>query len=146
MKNEYIVLHGCAGSKEEAIMLCADALYAAGYVSREFGKLCVNREQEYPTGLPTEIPTAIPHAKDGNITQSSVCFLLLDKPVTFSRMDDDTEEVNTDMIFNLAVKDPNEHLEALQNMMEFLNDSKALKKCRELPDVELIEYLKEHIG
>lgn len=146
MKNKYIVIRGTAGNKEEAIMLCADALHKAGYVSREFGELCINREKNYPTGLPTAIPTAIPHAKDEKITQSSICFLKLDKPVKFSRMDDDSEEICTDMVFNLAVKDPNEHLEALQNMMAFLNDSSALEKCRELPDNELVEYLQEHIG
>lgn len=146
MKNEYIVIRSSARDSKEAILLCADALNAAGYVSKEFGKLCVEREKEYPTGLPTEIPTAIPHAKDWNIARSSICFLKLDKPVTFRRMDDDTEEIETDMVFNLAIKDPNEHLEALQNMMAFLNDPNALKKCRELPDAELIEYLQENIG
>lgn len=146
MGNRYIVIHGSAGNSEEAIRLCGDALYKAGIVSRQFGEMCVNREKEYPTGLPTEIPTAIPHAKDNGITESSVCFLKLDKPVTFQRMDDDTEAVDTDMIFNLAIRDPNEHLEALQNMMTFLNDTDALKKCRELPDNELVDYLQEHIG
>ena len=50
------------------------------------------------------------------------------------------------MIFNLAIKDPNEHLQALQNMMGFLNDSEALLKCKSLSDEELIEYLQEKIG
>ena len=71
MKNEYIVIRSSARDSKEAILLCADALNAAGYVSKEFGKLCVEREKEYPTGLPTEIPTAIPHAKDGNEKLSS---------------------------------------------------------------------------
>lgn len=146
MKNKYVVIRGSARNREEAILLCADALYAAGYVGTEFGKLCIDREKEYPTGLPTEIPTAIPHAKDERISQSSICFLRLEKPVAFKRMDDDTEEIRTDMIFNLAIKDPNDHLNALQNMMAFLNDSEALEKCREMQDTELIAYLQEQIG
>jgi len=146
MGNRYLVIHGSAKDREEAILLCGDALYKAGLVSEHFGELCVNREREYPTGLPTEIPTAIPHVKDEGITQSSVCFLRLDQPVSFQRMDDETEEVDTDMIFNLAIKDPNEHIKALQNMMSFLNDPDALLKCKTLSDAELIDYLQKHIG
>ena len=146
MGNRYIVINGSAEDREEAIRMCGEALYQAGLVSKQFGELCVNREREYPTGLPTEIPTAIPHAKDEGITESSVCFLKLDKPVVFNRMDDDSQVVNTDMIFNLAIKDPNEHLKALQNMMSFLNDPEALLKCKTLSDGELIDYLQKNIG
>lgn len=146
MGNRYIVINGSAEDREEAIRMCGEALYQAGLVSKQFGELCVNREREYPTGLPTEIPTAIPHAKDEGITESSVCFLKLDKPVVFNRMDDDSQVVNTDMIFNLAIKDPNEHLKVLQNMMSFLNDPEALLKCKALSDRELIDYLQKNIG
>lgn len=146
MGNRYLVIHGSADNREEAIRLCGDALYKAGIVSRQFSDLCIKRELEYPTGLPTEIPTAIPHAKDEEITESGICFLKLDKPVSFQRMDDDTQYVSTDMIFNLAIKDPNEHLNALQNMMTFLNDSDALQKCNMLSDDELVDYLQKHIG
>lgn len=146
MGNKYLIIHGDAKDNEEAIILCGNALYQAGLVSKQFGKLCVEREKEYPTGLPTEIPTAIPHAKDEGITESCICFLKLESPVTFRRMDDDTQDVETDMIFNLAIKDPNEHLKALQNMMEFLNDAEALEKCKVLSDTKLAAYLQEHIG
>ena len=146
MKNRYLVIHGFARDRYEAITMCGEALYKEGLVSEQFGTLCVEREKNYPTGLPTEIPTAIPHAKDESITQNSVCFLKLDRPVSFKRMDDDTQDVSTDMIFNLAIKDPNEHVQALQNMMGFLNDSEALLKCKSLSDEELIEYLQEKIG
>ena len=146
MGNKYVVIHGSAKDGEEAIRMCGDALFKAGYVSDKFGELCVKRERDYPTGLPSEIPTAIPHVQDDGITQSSVCFLKLDKPVVFRRMDDDIQVVRTDMIFNLAIKDPNEHLDALQNMMSFLDNPEALLKCYSLSDEKIVEYLQEQIG
>ncbi|MGN1014930.1 MAG: PTS sugar transporter subunit IIA [Butyricicoccus sp.] len=145
-RNKYFVIHGSADSALEAISLCGNALLEAGIVGESFITGCVEREKEYPTGLPTDIPTAIPHCKDASITQNSICFLKLDKPVTFRRMDDDEESVDTDMIFNMAIKDPNEHLEALQNLMEFLNDEEALKQCATLPDEAVVAYLTEKIG
>ena len=61
-------------------------------------------KNDYPTGLPTEIPTAIPHAKVSGIKENAICLLKLESPVIFRRLDDDTEQVETDLIFNLAIK------------------------------------------
>lgn len=145
-QNKYLVVHGSADSAMEAISLCGNALLEAGVVGESFIKGCMEREKEYPTGMPTDIPTAIPHCKDESITQNSICFLKLDKPVTFRRMDDDEESVETDMIFNMAIKDPNEHLDALSNLMRFLTDEEALIRCRELSDEEVLAYLADRVG
>ena len=133
MATKYLVIQGTANSSEEAITLCGEALHKAGIVGEDFGKACVEREKDYPTGLPTEIPTAIPHAK-------------VESPVVFRRLDDDTEQVETDLIFNLAIKDPNEHLQVLQRMMEFLNNKEVLLKCKELSNEETVAYLTEQLG
>ncbi|MDY5497224.1 MAG: PTS sugar transporter subunit IIA [Anaerobutyricum sp.] len=144
--NKFIVIHGSANTCEEAILICGNALYKKGIVSEDFGKLCVEREKEYPTGLPTQIPTAIPHVKAEGISDNAICFLRLDKPVIFRRMDDDNEYVETDMIFNLAIKDPNEHLEVLQRMMKFLNNPEVLLQCKSLPDMEAEAFLQEKLN
>ncbi|HJC50423.1 MAG TPA: PTS sugar transporter subunit IIA [Candidatus Anaerostipes avistercoris] len=146
MGTKYLVIQGTADNNEEAIKLCGDALYKAGIVNEDFGKLCVEREKDYPTGLPTQIPTAIPHAKATGIKQNAICLLKLEHPVVFRRLDDDMEEVKTDMVFNLAIKDPNEHLSVLQKMMDFLNNPEVLLKCKELSNEETIAYLTEQLG
>lgn len=145
-RNKYLVIHGNAKSNEEAISMCGNALCEAGLVGKNFADKCKVREKDYPTGMPTEIPVAIPHCKDEGIIENSICFLKLDKPVVFRRMDDDNESVETDMIFNMAIRDPNEHLQALQSLMQFLNDADALKRCRELSDEEVVRYFEERIG
>ncbi|MGM9618123.1 PTS sugar transporter subunit IIA [Butyricicoccus sp.] len=145
-RNKYLVIHGSASSDKEAISLCGNALLEAGLVGRTFIDKCLERETEYPTGLPTDIPTAIPHCKDESIKENSICFLKLEEPVTFRRMDDDEESVQTDMIFNMAIRNPNEHLEALQNLMEFLGDAETLEQCRTLSDEQMIAFFEEHIG
>ena len=146
MGTKYLVIQGVANNSEEAIRLCGEALYKAGIVGEDFAQLCVEREKEYPTGLPTEIPTAIPHAKAGGIQENAICLLKLQSPVVFRRLDDDEEQVETDLIFNLAIKDPEEHLVVLQRMMEFLNDKEVLLKCKELSEEETIAYLTEKLG
>lgn len=145
-KNRYLVINGHAENAEEAIYLCASALNAAGIVGSEFGAKCCLRERDYPTGLPTAIPVAIPHCKDDGITENAICLLRLDKPVTFYRMDDDEEKIETNLIFNLAVKNPNEHLAVLQSLMTFLNNDAEIENCLDMPESTLIDYLSTKIG
>ena len=94
MATKYLVIQGTANSSEEAITLCGEALHKAGIVGEDFGKACVEREKDYPTGLP----------------------------------------------------DPNEHLQVLQRMMEFLNNKEVLLKCKELSNEETVAYLTEQLG
>ncbi len=119
--------------------------YIKQALSVKFGDLCAKRERDFPTGLPTEIPTAIPHVKDEGITENAICLLKLNHPVTFKRLDDDTEEVKTDMIFNLAIRDADEHLAVLQKMMAFLNNPEVLTKCKKLSNEETEVYLQEQL-
>ena len=137
MATKYLVIQGTANSSEEAITLCGEALHKAGIVGEDFGKACVEREKDYPTGLPT--------AKVSGIKENAICLLKLESPVVFRRLDDDTEQVETDLIFNLAIKDPNEHLQVLQRMMEFLNNKEVLLKCKELSNEETVAYLTEQL-
>lgn len=144
--NRYLIIHGAAKDNMEAIALCGDALRKEGIVRDTFAGKCQDREKGYPTGLPTEIPVAIPHCKDEGIRENCICLLKLERPVTFYRMDDELESIETDMVFNMAIKNPDDHLEALQNLMGFLNNTEALLKCRELPDEETAAYLEKNIG
>lgn len=144
--NHYLVIEGEAADSSEAILLCANALHEQGLVGAAFGQKCIEREKEYPTGLPTEIPVAIPHCKDQETKDNSICFLKLRHPVTFRRMDDDRETIETRFIFNLAIADAAEHLTVLQNLMGFLGDAEKLRTCMSLSGEALIAYLEKYIG
>lgn len=146
MNIKYIAIEGNAENKEEAIKLCGKALIKEGVIGESFIENCITRELEYPTGLPTEIPVAIPHCKDDSVIENSVCFLRLEKPVMFYRMDDDQEYIETDMIFNLAIADSGEHIDALGNLMRFIGDSKSIEVCRELDIKDIPKYLEEKLG
>lgn len=56
MATKYLVIQGTANSSEEAITLCGEALHKAGIVGEDFGKACVEREKDYPTGTISEVP------------------------------------------------------------------------------------------
>ena len=70
MKNRYLVIHGFARDRYEAITMCGEALYKEGLVSEQFGTLCVEREKNYPTGLPRRFlqPSRMPKMRASHKT------------------------------------------------------------------------------
>mgnify|MGYP000910268343 CR=1 FL=1 len=133
--NKYIAIEGCAASYEEAIQLCGQSLCRAGYVGSSFVQECIAREKEYPTGLCTDIPVAIPHCKSKAIFKNAVCYLRLQEPVAFRRMDDDEATVSTRSIFNIAIKSEGDHLVFLQKMMGVVTDTELLRRLEKI-DIE----------
>ena len=145
-RTKYIVFEDSAIDKFEAIDKCAEKLQEKGITDLGFAKFCKEREQTYPTGLPTIIPIAIPHAKYDNIKCNCICVMKLNNPVEFYRMDDSEEIINVKMIFNLAIKDPDKHLKILQKMMSVLTEEEVINQMIEMDNNELIDFLEKEIG
>lgn len=145
-KNIYLAFEGSANDSEEAIRLCGKHMMERGIVGQDFIDSCVAREKEYPTGLPADIPVAIPHCHAESIKENCVCFLRLDKPVRFYRLDDDEEYVETRLVFNLAIKAADDHLEFLQKLMDFVTSEGTLAQCNELPLEEIPAFIEKTLG
>lgn len=144
-KTTYLAIEGHADNWEEAIRLCGKSLVATGNVGEHFTEACLERETDYPTGIPADIPVAIPHGASDTILENTVCFLRTDTPVNFARMDDDEETIDTQLIFNIAVKPGDNHLDFLQSFMEFVTDEEALKQCLSLPINEMPSFLEARL-
>lgn len=138
-KYRYIGIQGCAIDSNEAIRLCGAALAAQGYVDQSFAESCIEREHDYPTGLPGVVPVAIPHCQSSGIIVSSVCILKLDEPVKFYRMDSSDEYIETTLVFNLAIKGSDDHLEYLQKLMAFVMDEEKMRACASAPMEEVLQ-------
>lgn len=132
MSSEKIIaLEGRAKDREEAIRLCGQALCDADVVRAGFAEGCVRREREHATGICSDIPVAIPHCKSEDILRSGVCYLRLEEPVEFQRMDDDYETIMTRSIFNLAIQDGGDHLDFLQKMMAVVGDEAFMQSLEQ---------------
>lgn len=144
--NLYLAAEGHANDWEEAIRLCGCEMKKYGSVDQRFIDACVSREKEYPTGLPGGIPVAIPHSKADGILKNTVCFLRLDKPVRFHRMDDDDQFCETRLVFNLAIDDADNHLKFLQKLMRFVSDESTMERCLTASIEEIPNFMKRQIG
>ena len=144
-KTEILAIEGHAETWEDAIRLCGDRLIESGNAGPHFVQACIDREREYPTGLPAGIPVAIPHGDADDIVRDTVCFLRTDAPVRFQRMDDSDEHCDPRLIFNIAVRPGENHLAFLQHLMTLVLDEELLASCLELPLEEIPAYLGTHL-
>lgn len=142
-KNKYLAVEGHADTWEEAIRLCGTEITKYGYAGQDFVEACVDREKEYPTGLPAVVPVAIPHSKVDSISENTICFLRLDEPVRFYRMDDAEEYCDTKLIFNLAIKGAEDHMRFLQKLMQFVMNEEAMERCMTMSLDDVKMYLVE---
>lgn len=144
--HQYLVMEGQAKDWKESIELCGQALAEKGYANLSFMEACLKREREFPTGLPCSIPVAIPHAQSIGVKEDSICFLRLAEPVRFYRMDDSEQYIETNLIFNLAVKNGGQHLEFLQKLMDFVTNEDNVRQCQTLPLEQIPAYLSQHLS
>lgn len=107
-------------SKEEIICRLSDYLYQKGYVNKEYQSATLERELEYPTGLPTKpVGVAVPHSKAENVLKPAVILAVSRNPVEFSEMGNASSNLQVGIVFMLALQGENRHLNFLKNIVNF---------------------------
>ena len=143
MKINIVVHDGKANNWEEAIAISAQTLFDKGYVNSEFSLACINREKEFPTGIPSGIPFAIPHAESKFVHEDSLCVLRLKDSVDFFRMDDPDSAVPVRLVINLALQKDNNQITMLRKLMEaFMNDD-FINQSIQLPEQEVVQLFQK---
>ena len=77
---------GSASDYTEVLSKFAELAEGEGFALPGFANALIQREGEFPTGLPMVIPLAIPHAYPEFVVRSGVGVALLDPPVSFREM------------------------------------------------------------
>jgi len=137
-----------AETQQEALEKLAGRLYETGYVKDTYAQAILEREKVFPTGLPTEgYGVAIPHTDVEHVNKPAVALGILQKPVKFNLMGDlnPDSQVDVQVMFMLAIKEPHMQLELLQDIMEMIQDQELLKKMVEAESVQdLIQTTEEY--
>ncbi|HBH6623508.1 TPA: PTS sugar transporter subunit IIA, partial [Enterococcus faecium] len=79
------------------------------------------------TGLEVnQIGFAIPHTDSAHVNSSQICFASLKEPLVFSDMTDKSHEIPVRLVFMLAMSQPHEQIDTLQNLVSlFQNEEKV---------------------
>jgi PTS system galactitol-specific IIA component len=124
-------------TKEEAITCMAGYLQEKGYVNTEYAAATIEREHVYPTGLATmPIGVAVAHSQSENVIKQSVLLGIAKKPIKFCKMEDDTCEIDVGIIFLLALKGENTHLNYLKNIVNFCKYEDKTERLYAIPSAE----------
>lgn len=120
LETENIILDCTADSCEAVIRTAVARLAENGYADPQYADAVIEREQTYPTGLPTEeVITALPHANSGHVKKTGICAVRLRSPVDFGNMGDPDEKLPAELVFLLAnASGADAHLDDLQELME----------------------------
>jgi PTS system galactitol-specific IIA component len=121
----------------EVIEALAKRLRSRGDVTAGFAAATIAREKEFPTGLPTEpFPVAIPHPDPRDAIRSSIAVAILHSPVEFATMGDPQTPLPVEMVFLLAIADPSEQVQTLQELVMLLQDRAFLLDARQAQTAE----------
>jgi PTS system galactitol-specific IIA component len=128
-----------ADSAPEVITELSRLLFERGYVKSSYANAAIEREKEYPTGLPTKgCGTAIPHADIEHTIKPGIAVATLQKPVKFGQLGDASTQIDVSLVFLLSVTKPKVQVYLLQALVEVYKDEKLLCKLIEATEANVI--------
>ena len=119
-------------SWQEAVKLSCESLAATGYVSDNYYQQIVDCIEKYGPYVVFEHYVAMPHSQEGaeGANQTAVGFMRVKEDVDFGK-DEDGEDKIARLFFTLAAKDPNEHLDNMQQLMQIFTNEPLLDALME---------------
>ena len=125
---DLIFIHPEATSNIELIKLMAKQLMNQKLVKDEFIDAILQRESEYPTGVPIgDIAAAIPHTDAIYVNNSAMVVSVLKNPIPFANMANPDEYLPVQIVFMLAMKEPAFQIAWLKKLLSFLNNPENLQ-------------------
>lgn len=118
-----ILPHLKASTQQEVLSKLADLLKKQGKVKDGYKEAIIEREGEYPTGLPSTKPRiAIPHANYKLVNDTTLAIATLDEPVTFHNMESTSETLDIQIVVMMAIGTPHGQIEMLQRVVSIIQD------------------------
>lgn len=145
---ELILRNVVAENAEDAIRQVGQKFLNAGFVRDTYIDAVVAREVTYPTGLQlAEIAVAMPHTDPQHVNRPGVCIAQLAKPVTFEHMGEPGTKVDAEIIFMMAIENPDEQVELLQKILSVFQQPEVVAAFRAAESEDkLFEVAQKFIG
>lgn len=126
-----------ADNWEKAIEIAAQPLIKNGKIKYGYVENIIKNIKELGPYIILLPGVAMPHARpDENVMESSLSLLKINEGVSFS---EDTEDVK--LMFVLAAKDSNSHIEIIEQLTELLGDDEKIEKLMKAETIEEVENL-----
>lgn len=132
-------------TKEDVLKKMATILFKNGYVKETYINAILEREKRFPTGIENNVANiAIPHADSEHVLKPGLAVGVLKNTVNFNRMDDPEQKIPVKIVFMLAIKNPQEQLNSLKDLMNLIRDCKSMGTiCKCNSSKQVFNILKE---
>ena len=126
----------------------ADQLYENGYVKEGYKKALLEREQKFPTGLPSSQPAiAIPHANADLVNKTTLAVATLKEPVEFKNMGNTKEDIPVRIVIMLVIAEPHSQVKMLQKVADIVQNEKLRKEFLQAETKQkLLQLIQSAIG
>jgi PTS system galactitol-specific IIA component len=99
-----------------------------GYVKESYIKAVIEREGNFPTGLPLGvINVAIPHTDVEHVIEPAIAVATLAQPVLFGNMGEQGNMLEVSVVFLLAMKEPHAQVGLLQSLVSAFQNPEVLQ-------------------
>lgn len=100
-----------------------------GYVTEDFKKALIKREEKYPTGLRTEpYHVAIPHTDPEKIIKPFIAMIRPVNQIEFFEMGTDDKKISAQLIFVLGLKRSEAQAPLLQKLIDMFMNIKVMEQ------------------
>lgn len=131
-----------ANDYESIIRELGNKMYQKEYVKNTYVNAVLEREKTLPTGLNIgEMCVAIPHTDSQHVNEFNVAVGILKNPVKFNSMIDPTDKLDVELVFLLAVKNPDSQVKLLKDLMSVFQNIKLLRDIRNASTKEEVAEL-----
>jgi len=124
-------------SYQDVFKYLHDELTAAGIVKESYLHALTAREKEYPTGIDLDgYAVAIPHCDSQHAIEPAIYIVRTPTPISVNQADGDGE-LETRLVINLVVTDPQDQLKLLKSLFNNLQDRVFYQQLIDLPSAEV---------
>lgn len=146
-KENYLYCTFDSTDKNELLKKMSSVLISEGFVKESYQKAVIAREEEFPTGLPTKgMSVAIPHTDSHHVKREGLLVGVLEKPIIFEVMASRQEYVSVEIVFMLAIKNPNNQVVMLQKLISLCQNESDLAMIKEGKELKKIDQLLREIS
>ncbi|MEW9677168.1 PTS sugar transporter subunit IIA [Lentibacillus sp. L22] len=150
---DLIFTNANASSYSDVFEKMGSTMIKKGYANDDYIEGLLSREKEFSTGVPVEpVGIAIPHTDASYVRRNKIGIMTLENPVKFGVMGGSAEDVmDVKLVILLCFANGNEHLKALQNIIQMIQDVSFVEKIMNASDrnevykimVEKLNHVKE---
>ncbi|WP_312092768.1 PTS sugar transporter subunit IIA [Niallia sp.] len=121
--------------------------FEQGLVKESFLPKIKERESIFPTGLSVNnYSIAIPHTDPEHVVEQFIAVSVLEKPVSFHLMEDNTKTTEVQAVLMLGLNQPHSQIEVLQELMQVIQVEDHLEKLIHAKDKSDITALFQSIN